>query len=46
MANVLQTLANFFYRYGEYGAGLTSLHGGHEVPVPEVLRELDVEEKP
>lgn len=26
-------------RYGQYGAGLASVHGSYEAPVPELLQQ-------
>lgn len=39
MKRFWNALTALLSRYGQYGAGLASVHGSYEVPVPEMLQQ-------
>lgn len=43
MFDIFELLAAFAYQFGVSGAGMPSIRGNHEVPVPEELMECEEE---
>lgn len=40
---ILNLFANWLYKYGKTNAGIPSLRGSYEAPVPQQLRDNDQE---
>lgn len=40
MASIWKAIASMVYKYGQYGAGALSFHGGYEAEVPAALKEM------
>lgn len=38
---ILKTIANWFYKHGKANAGMASIRGAYEAPVPQQLQEQD-----
>ena len=38
MSKVFEAIANWLYEYGKTNAGIPSIRGSYEAPVPEQLR--------
>lgn len=38
MKRILEIMANLLTRYGRFGAGMASVHGSYEAPVPAQLQ--------
>ena len=38
---ILKTIANWFYKLGKANAGMASIRGAYEAPVPQQLQEQD-----
>jgi len=41
MTVIFKTISNWLYRYGKVNAGMPSIHGVYEAPVPQQLQEQD-----
>lgn len=39
MEKVLKVIADWFYNYGKANAGMTSIRGSYEAPVPKRLQQ-------
>ena len=38
---ILKTIANWFYKHGKANAGMASIRGAYEAPVPQQLQEQE-----